>query len=526
MFVGATDENGTPTEVASRELGVTPRELTDVLYKVHRDIYSWFEISYDNFTRTSRPIHHKTTQEFFLKIHKKGYISEGVLTLPYCENDKIFLPDRYVQGTCPVCGYQFARGDQCENCSTLLDPIQLINPKCKVDGSTPVFRDSKQLFLELGKLQGRLEKWITSRKTWRSQVKALALGWIKEGLKKRSITRDLRWGVPVPLKGYEDKVFYVWFDAPIGYISATKEWAELRGRPGEWRRFWLEKDTRVYNFLGKDNIPFHTIFWPGMLFAHGGFNLPYDVVGLQFCNYEGDKISKSRNWGIFCESVPQVGLDPDIWRYYLINIIPETRDTEFKWDDFQSKVNNELVANIGNFVHRTTTFAWNNFGGATGGGRRTPDEVEMLRKVRRLATEAAELLDEVRFRDALVKVLAMADVGNEFFQRNQPWKLVKEDREKCEGVVHACLEVCGIVAIMLEPFLPESSAKILTLLGQGKATMKDTQRGHAQFRLTAKPEIPFRKLEDAQIQKAKTLATKSRPVSDYFHPVGPAHSQD
>jgi len=526
VFVGATDENGTPTEVASLELGVTPKELTDALYKVHKDIYSWFEISYDNFSRTSRAVHHRTTQEFFLKIYKKGYIGEGVLRLPYCENDRIFLPDRYVQGTCPVCGYQFARGDQCENCSTLLDPIQLINPKCKVDGSTPVFKDSKQLFLELGKLQGRLEKWITSRRTWRNQVKALALGWIKEGLKKRSITRDLRWGVPVPLKGWEDKVFYVWFDAPIGYISATKEWAEEKGRPQAWKKFWLDKDTRVYNFLGKDNIPFHTIFWPGMLFAHGGFNLPYDVVGLQFCNYEGDKISKSRNWGIFCENVPQVGLEPDIWRYYLIGIIPETRDTEFKWDDFQSRVNNELVANIGNFVHRTTTFAWNNFEGSTTSRRKTAGEAEMLRKVRKLGNEAERLLDEVRFREALTKVLAMTDAGNEFFQRSQPWKLVKEDRERCEGIIHSCLEVCGTVGIMLKPFLPASSDKILGLLGIEGATVKDASRPRKKFKLAGKPEIPFRKLEDAQILRAKTLATKSRPVSDFFRREEPAHSQD
>ena len=288
LFVGATDENGTPTEVAALELGKTPRELTDVLYRVHKDIYDWFEISYDNFSRTSSPTHHRTTQEFFLKVHGNGYVSEGVMRLPYCESDKIFLPDRYVEGTCPVCGYEHARGDQCESCSTLLDPVQLIRPRCKVDGSTPVFKDTKQLFLELGKVQGKLERWIGSRKTWKPQVTSLAKGWIREGLRKRSITRDLRWGVPVPLDGYRDKVFYVWFDAPIGYVSATKEWAEERGRPGLWKKYWLDRRTKVYNFLGKDNIPFHTIFWPGMLFAHGGLNLPYDVVGQQFCNYEGD----------------------------------------------------------------------------------------------------------------------------------------------------------------------------------------------------------------------------------------------
>ena len=342
---------------------MTPRRLTDVFYAVHKSIYDWFEISYDNFSRTSLPVHHKTTQDLFLKIYENGYVTKGVMRLPYCETDKLFLADRYVVGKCPVCGYEFARGDQCENCATLLEPEQLINPKCKIDGSVPVFKDSDNLFLELEKLQPQLEAWITSQKHWRKQVSSLALAWIKEGLRRRSITRDLKWGVPVPLKGFEDKIFYVWFDAPIGYISSTKEWAERSGHPKRWEDYWLDPETRIYNFLGKDNIPFHTIFWPGMLMASGGLNLPYDVVGLQYCNYEGDKISKSRNWGIFCEKVVQSGLDPDIWRYYLAYLIPETKDSEFKWDDFQTRINNELVAAIGNFVHRTLTFASNFLGG-------------------------------------------------------------------------------------------------------------------------------------------------------------------
>ena len=516
LFVGATDENGTPTEVAALELGITPKELTDVLYRVHKEIYDWFEISYDNFSRTSSPTHHRTTQEFFQQIERNGFVSEGMMRLPYCEKDRIFLPDRYVQGTCPVCGYEFARGDQCENCATLLDPIQLVNPKCKVDGSTPVFKDSKQLFLELGKVQGRLERWIDSRKTWRTQVTSLARGWLKEGLKKRSITRDLRWGVPVPVDGFREKVFYVWFDAPIGYVSATKEWAEGKGKTELWEKYWLDEDTRVYNFLGKDNIPFHTIFWPGMLFAHGKLNLPYDVVGLQYCNYEGDKISKSRNWGVFCESVPKAGLDPDIWRYYLIQVIPETRDTEFKWEDFQSKVNNELVANLGNFIHRTTTFAWNNFAGETSNREAGRESEELLEKARSLAEEAEGLLEDVRFRDAVSKVLAIADLGNEYFQRSQPWVLVKADKAKCEEVIHSCLELCVTIGILLQPFLPRSAEKILDLLGAEEKSLGDIGKRHGTIRIAAKPEVPFRKLEDPQVKLAKSLSTKSRPIGEYF----------
>jgi methionyl-tRNA synthetase len=516
LFVGGTDENGTPTEVAALELGITPEQLTDVLYDVQKGIYSWFGISYDNFSRTSRPIHHRTTQEFFLEIYRNGFVSEGVLRLPYCEKDRIFLPDRYVVGTCPVCGFEFARGDQCERCSTLLDPVQLIGPRCAIDGSPPVFKDSSQLFLELGKIQEKLEDWIGRQKLWRKQVTSLALGWIKEGLRKRSITRDLKWGVPVPLDGYKDKVFYVWFDAPIGYLSATKEWGETRGDPEAWKKFWLGGGAKIYNFLGKDNIPFHTIFWPGMLLAHGGIDMPHDVVGMQFCNYEGDKISKSRNWGIFCENIPEAGLDPDVWRYYLIHLIPETRDTEFKWDEFASRVNNELVANLGNLVHRTATFAWNNFEGEISSKRGAGADAKLMRQVLGLTAEAGRLLDGAQIRDALGKVLAVADLGNEFFQRNEPWRLVKEDREACERVILSCLEVCRVIGILLQPFLPRSSEKILAALGSPGEAWGDVGKPPRKFKLTSKPEILFRKLEPSQIEATRALVTRSRPTKDFF----------
>ena len=465
LFIGGADENGTPTEVAAIELKVTPRRLTDVFYQVHKSIYEWFEISYDNFSRTSLPVHHKTTQEMFLKIYEHGYVTKGVMRLPYCETDKLFLADRYVVGKCPVCGYEFARGDQCENCATLLEPEQLIDPKCKIDGSVPVFKDSDNLFLELEKLQPQLEAWITSQTHWRKQVSSLALAWIKEGLKRRSITRDLKWGVPVPLKGFESKIFYVWFDAPIGYVSSTKEWAERSGNPDKWEDFWLDPETRIYNFLGKDNIPFHTIFWPGMMMASGGFNLPYDVVGLQYCNYEGDKISKSRNWGIFCEKVVQSGLDPDIWRYYLAYLIPETKDSEFKWDDFQSRINNELVAAIGNFVHRTLTFASNFLDGEIEKRELMDEERQVEARVAEQVAQADAALQEARLKDALKNVLQIAIIGNEYFQKSKPWVLVKEDPETCKRVIYCCANICKVLAVTMAPFLPGSTAKIYGFLG-------------------------------------------------------------
>ncbi|MGD0637663.1 MAG: methionine--tRNA ligase [Nitrososphaerales archaeon] len=516
LLIGGADENGTPTEVAALELKVTTQRLTDVFYAVHKRIYDWFEISYDNFSRTSLPVHHKTTQDFFLRIYEKGFVSAGVLRLPYCENDKLFLADRYIQGTCPICGYEFARGDQCENCATLLEPSQLINPKCKIDGSTPIFRDSENLFLELGKVEGDLKTWIESKEAWRRQVTSLALSWIDEGLKKRSITRDLKWGVPVPLKGYEKKIFYVWFDAPIGYISSTKEWAQRSGSPEAWRPYWLDPSTTIYNFLGKDNIPFHTIFWPGMLMAHGDFNLPSEVVGLQYCNYEGDKISKSRNWGIFCEKVVGSGLAPDIWRYYLTYLIPETKDTEFKWDEFENRVNNELVANIGNFVHRTLTFTSNFLSGVVDPVPLGEEDLAVKAKVLAEVDEADRALRDVRIRDAMKNILQVATIGNEYFQRSQPWVLIKQDPARCRQVIYSCVTICRILAVLLDPYLPDSSKRIYGFLKlEGRPRWDDASLPLGRT-VIEKPEILFRKLEKPDLERVKSIVTKSTDARDYF----------
>jgi methionyl-tRNA synthetase len=517
VFIGGADENGTPTEIAALELKITPKELTDVLYKIHKQIYEWFEISYDNFSRTSLPIHHQTTQEFFKKLYDNGFISEGTLKLPYCEKDQLFLPDRYVEGTCPNCGYPNARGDQCDKCTTLLDPDQIINPKCKICGSTPIIKESKHLFLEFNKLEPKIEKWIRSNRMWREQVTSLALGWIKEGLKKRCITRDLKWGVPVPLKGYEDKVFYVWFDAPIGYLSFTKEWSEKIGKPDEWKKYWQDKDARIYNFLGKDNIPFHTIFWPGMIIAHGELNLPYDVVGLQYCNYEGDKISKSRNWGIFCEKVVQVGLEADIWRYYFTYLIPEVRDTEFRWEDFENRINGELVANIGNFIYRTLSFIWNNFDGVIEKGELKNGDKKLLKDIESSAEKIEELLDEVRLRDALVEILRISSEGNKYFQENKPWELVETDKERCKSVLYVCANLCKALGVLLSPYLPKASKEIFRQLN----VEKEISWSDVAVELPAKhkinePRILFEKLTKERLEKLKVETTKTTPLIEFF----------
>jgi methionyl-tRNA synthetase len=518
VFIGGSDEHGTPTEVAAAKLGVSPRELCDRYYEVHRRIYEWLDISYDNFSRTSREVHHETTAEFFKKIYENGYVTESTLRLPYCHHDRRFLPDRYVEGTCPSCGYASARGDQCESCSTLLNPDELKEPRCALCGNTPVFKETKHLFLKLDKLEPKLKEWIGGkRRIWSQQVYRMAMGWIKEGLKPRCITRDLEWGVKVPIPGYEDKVFYVWFDAPIGYISSTKEWAENMGKPQEWRKYWQDEDARIYHFIGKDNIPFHTIFWPGMLLANGDYSLPYRVAGLQYLNYEGGKISKSREWGIFCENMPSAGLDSDIWRFYLTYLIPETNDTEWKWREFRERVNRELVANLGNFVYRTLSFIKNNFDGTVPGAELSSADVGILDKARRHVEEYRDLMEGIRLRDGLRKVLEVADMGNKLFQEREPWKAVKEDRERAAATLYVCANLCYDIAILLSPFLPRSSRRICEQLGVEPGALKDAAAGRVRPGARLNEVRPlFPKLDDATIERLREITTRVTKFEEMF----------
>ena len=526
VFIGGSDENGTPSEVAAQQLGITPKELCDVLYPVHKKIYDWLKISYDNFSRTSRKIHHELTQEIFLKIYKNGFISKGKLKLPYCEHCDRYLPDRYVEGTCPYCGYEHARGDQCEKCTNLLDPEQLIDPRCKLCGNRPEIREEEHLFFDINKLSDKLEKWIKSNKHWREQVRALALGWIKEGLKPRCITRNLKWGIKVPLKGFEHLLFYVWFDAPLGYVSGTKEWAENIGKPEEWEKYWKDSRTKIYHFIGKDNIPFHTIFWPGTLMAVGGFNLPWNVVGLQFLNYEGNKISKSRSWGIFCERLPESGLKSDIWRYYLTFLIPETKDTEFTWDTFKKRINNELVANIGNFIYRTLIFIHRYFEGLIPKPEKFTEQDEaLIKKIRESPEKIGKLLYEVRLRDGLQEILSLSGEGNKYFQDNKPWELIKKDKKRCRTVLYVCANLCRSLAIFLSPYLPDASRKLWQQLNLKGNPERNTWDSASELNVKPnhkikKPRILFEKLDEEKIKKVKKIVTKITPIEKYFKEEG------
>ncbi|MEE8403620.1 MAG: methionine--tRNA ligase [Candidatus Hydrothermarchaeaceae archaeon] len=516
LFIGGSDEHGTPIEVAAEGLGVSPQELCDKYYKVHKEIYDWLDISYDNFSRTSLPEHHSTTREFFNKVQEAGFISEGTLRLPYCEHDKRTLPDRYVEGTCPKCGYDSAKGDQCESCSTLLNPDELKSPRCTICGSTPVIKEVKHLFLKLDKLQSDLEKWIKdSEDIWSKQVVNVAMGWIKEGLKPRCITRDIKWGVKVPVKGYEDRVFYVWFDAPIGYLSSTREWAKKTGKPDEWKKYW-QSDAKIFHFIGKDNIPFHTIFWPGMLMANGSYSLPNRVVGLQYLNYEGGKISKSKNRGIFCENLPTAGLDPDLWRFYLTFLIPETDDTEWKWGEFRERINNELVANLGNFIYRTLSFIESNFDGMVPAPDLTEEDRGVLDRATACASEFKELMWDNRIRDGLRKVLELSDMGNKYFQKNEPWKAVKSDRERAATVLYVCANLCYDIAVLLSPFLPKSAERICGQLGVPLGDLGTVGNGIKSGQKLKSPKPVFLKLDGKTIDRLKKITSRVTRYEEMF----------
>lgn len=494
-FIGGADEHGTPIEVAAIKKNTTPKELCDYYYKIHKKIYDWFNISYDNFSRTSKEIHHKITQDFFMEIYKNGYIKEGKILLPYCENCKKVLPDRYVTGTCPYCGYENARGDQCEECGNMLNPTDLKNLKCSICGNVPKIVEKEHLFFDLKKLKNELKEWIESKKGIMKQgVINESLAWINT-LKERCITRDLKWGVKVPLEKFNNLVFYVWFDAPIGYISFVKEINE---------NLWEDKNTKIYHFIGKDNIIFHTVFWPAMLLANKKYNLPYNVVGLQYLNYEGGKISKSLNRGIFCENLPNSGIDSDIWRFYLTFLIPEVSDTEWKWDEFIERVNKDLIGNFGNFINRTLTFVKNNFNGIIKWNECNfnDEEKKIIQEVRKKIEEYKNLMINLNLRDGLRKILEISDFANKFFQKSEPWK------NKRKEILYVCILISYYLAIIIHPFLPNASKKIFEMLNIKKEfNIQEIYNENIDF-YVEKIDVLFEKLKKENIEKIKNIVTK------------------
>jgi methionyl-tRNA synthetase len=473
LMVSGSDEHGTPILVDAEREGISPREFVARYHRQINDVWQRLGISWDLYTETGTENHYRITQDFFLTLYEKGYIFKDTMQSPYCPTDRRFLPDRYIEGTCPYCGYSEARGDQCDNCGHTLDPVDLINPKCRLCGSKTSkieIRPTEHFFLDLPRLQPPLMEWLSTEKDhWRPNTLSFAMNWLKEGLRPRAITRDLDWGVPIPLEGYEDKRIYVWFDAVIGYFSASVEWAARHGTPEAWKTWWVPGQTnppvKSYYFIGKDNIPFHAIIWPAMLIGYGNRNLPYDVPANEFMTMSGAKASSSRGNVIWTPDV----LDrygADTVRYYLSATAPEGRDTDFTFDELVRRNNDELVATYGNVVHRTLSFLQSKFGGVVPerGALREADR-EILAEVDRGFTLVGHNIALCHFKDGLNAAMAVARAANRYLDEQAPWKQIGVDREAAGTTLYVMIQVISGLHMLFYPYLPFSSQRLHGYLG-------------------------------------------------------------
>ncbi len=468
LVVSGSDEHGTPITLKAEEGGITPVEVADRYHSAYVEAKQKLGISYDLYTRTGTANHTIVTHDMFLTLLRKGYIYKDRMSQPFCPKCERFMPDRYIEGTCPFCSFTNARGDQCDHCGKPLNASELKNPYCKVCGTAPEFRDTEHFFLKLTAFQDDLKQWLKAKTDWRQNVLNFSLGYLAEGLKDRAITRDIDWGITVPVPGFENKRIYVWFEAVIGYLSASKEWAANRGGPDNWRRFW-EGDAKTYYFIGKDNIVFHTIIWPAMLMGYGGLNLPYDVPSNEFLSIEGRKVSKSRNWAVW---VPDYlsRYDPDPLRYYLSINMPETSDTDFSWREFFRRNNDELVATYGNLVHRVLTFTYRNFDGSVPpAGQLDTVSQSLLDRGEDTLKKVSELLYGCHFREAIRTAMTLAQEANRYLDEKAPWKAIKQDREAAATSLWVAIAIISDLKTILYPFLPFSSQKLHEFLGfEGK----------------------------------------------------------
>ncbi|NOZ29241.1 MAG: methionine--tRNA ligase [Chloroflexi bacterium] len=496
LMVSGSDTHGTPITVRAEEEGITPREVVDRYHPRFLELFQRLGIAFDLFTETDTENHWAVTQDMFLRHLEREYIYKDIQQALYCNHHHGFLADRYVEGTCPYCDYEGARGDQCDNCGRTLDAIELKNPRCKVCGSTEIIvRETEHFFLDLAKLNGPLLEWIRRDKEhWRPSVLNFTRAQLESGeLRGRPITRDIQWGIPIPLPGYESKRIYVWYDAVIGYLSATKEWAKITGQPDAWREWWetdIAPDVKSYYFIGKDNIPFHTIIWPGMLYAYGGLNLPYDVPANEYLNVEGAKLSKSRRWVIEVLDVLD-RYDPDPWRYILTINAPETSDVNFTWEEFVRRNNTELVATWGNLANRVLSFAYRRFDG------RVPqpgdlDEIDqaLLNTVKDGFDSVGRQIEGCHFKAALTEAMGLAQEANRYLNVKEPWKQIKEDPAAAATTIYVCLQAIDWLRVIFSPFLPFSSQKLHEYLGHegsifGRQYVEEyheTERSHLALR--------------------------------------------
>ena len=529
LFIGGSDEHGVPITIKARKEGISPQQVVDKYHEIIKKSFEELGISFDIYSRTSLPIHHETASNFFKKLYDEGKFIEKVTEQYYDAEVGQFLADRYIIGTCPICGNQGAYGDQCEQCGSSLNATDLIQPRSALSGSIPVLKATRHWFLPLNEYEAWLKKWILEehKDDWKINVYGQCKSWLDHGLQPRAVTRDLDWGVKVPIQGTEGKVLYVWFDAPIGYISATKHWAQLTG--GDWEKWWKSPDTRLIHFIGKDNIVFHCIIFPVMLKAEGSYILPDNVPANEFLNLEGDKISTSRNWAVWLdEYLKDFPGKQDVLRYVLCANAPETKDNDFTWKDFQTRNNSELVAIFGNFVNRTAVLATKFFDG------RIPEltsllpiDEETMAEIAAIPARIASSLEHFRFREALNEMMNLARLGNKYLTENEPWKIASSNMERVKTVLNISLQICANLAILCEPFLPFTSTKLRRILNFNDGKWNDAGRCDLlpSSHILSTPELLFEKIEDEAIEKQIQKLVKIRNTASETPKLEPAKDE-
>lgn len=518
-FICGSDEHGVAISIKAKKEHTTPQAIIDKYHAIIKQSFADFGISFDNYSRTSLPIHHQTASDFFRKLYEQGDFIEEISEQLYDEEAHQFLADRFVIGTCPKCGNPEAYGDQCERCGSSLNATDLIDPKSSITGSKPTLKATKHWFLPLNRYQEFLEKWILEghKNDWKPNVYGQVKSWLDDELKPRAVTRDLDWGIPVPVERAEGKVLYVWFDAPIGYISSTKEWAERVGK--DWRPFWQDKDTELVHFIGKDNIVFHCIIFPAMLKAEGSYILPTNVPANEFLNLEGNKLSTSKNWAVWLhEYLQDFPNQQDVLRYALTANAPETKDNDFTWKDFQARNNNELVAIFGNFINRVAVLTQKYYEGEVpAAGALNATDSETLQQLSELTQKIEQSLERYRFREAQQELMNIARLGNKYLADEEPWKLIKTDAERVKTVMYVALQVATALAITSEPFLPFTSEKLKNILQLGTTAWEQVKQNPTALLPTGHKigvaTLLFEKIEDAAIAKQLERLEKTKQAN-------------
>lgn len=530
IYICGSDEHGVPITISADKEKVSPQVIIDRYHEANKKAFVRFGMSFDNYSRTSLPIHHETAKEFFLEFYNRGLFVERKSLQFYDDKANMFLPDRYVEGTCPKCGNEEARSDECENCGSLYDPAELKNPKSKISGGTPTLKETSHYYFPLGKYQPALEKYVNEMNVkygWKENVVQYCRGWFKDGLKDRAITRDLDWGIKVPVDGAAGKVIYVWFEAVLGYISSTKELSNIKNDPDLWKKYWQDPKTKYIAFIGKDNVVFHAIIFPAILMAWneggkdldrigaGQYCLPQNIPANEFLNFEGKKFSKSRNWGIDVDEFLDL-FAPDLLRYTLAANLPETRDTDFYWKEFQLRNNSELADILGNFINRTFTFVFKHFDGKVPAQAKLEKiDEDMLKEISLYPKRVADLFEKYKIRDGVNEIMNLARDGNKYFNDSEPWKTVKSDKEKCGTTLNVCLQTIYTLAELFSPILPFSTEKLFVMLNSkpvdwndcGKPQLKE---GHQ----LNQSEILFPKIEDEKIEAQINKLPKSEPEKE------------